>query len=172
MSPPSWTSLPPPTQSHSSRLSQSTGFSSLPPSAYSHWLSVLHMIIHLFQCYPLLPSLWSGGMIFQGKKHMSCRLSKNCCCSVAKSCPTLCDPMNCSMTEFPVLHHLPEFAQAHIHWCHPTISSSVVPFSSCPQSFQHQGLFQWVSSLYPEAKVLELQLRHQSFQWIFRVDFL
>ena len=31
-------------------------------------------------------------------------------------------------------------------WCHPTISSSVIPFSSCPQSFQHQGLFQWVSS--------------------------
>ena len=56
-------------------------------------------------------------------------------------------------------------------WHHPTISSSVAPFSSWPLS-QHQGLFQWVGSLHQVAKVLELQLQHQSFQWIFRVDFL
>ena len=55
-------------------------------------------------------------------------------------------------------------------WCHPTISSSVVPFSSCLHSFQHQGLFQWVSSSHQVAKVLELHLQHQPFQWIFRVD--
>ena len=41
-------------------------------------------------------------------------------------------------------------------WCHPTISSSVVPFSSYLQFFQHQGLFQWVSSSHQVAKVLEL----------------
>ena len=57
-------------------------------------------------------------------------------------------------------------------WCHPTISSSVVPFSSCLQSFQHQGLFKWVSSSHQVAKVLEFQLQHQSFQWMFRTDFL
>ena len=57
-------------------------------------------------------------------------------------------------------------------WCHPTISSSVFPFSSCLQSSQHQGLFQWVGPLHQVAKILELQLQHQSFQWIFRVDFL
>ena len=57
-------------------------------------------------------------------------------------------------------------------WCRSTVSSSVVPFSSCLQFFQHQGLFQWVSSLHQVAKVLELQLQHQSFQWIFRTDFL
>ena len=46
-------------------------------------------------------------------------------------------------------------------WCHPTISSSVIPFfSSCLQSFQHQGLFSWVASLHQVAKVLELQLQH------------
>ena len=56
-------------------------------------------------------------------------------------------------------------------WCHPTISSSVIPFSSCPQSFQHQGLFQWAGSSHQVTKVLELQLQHQSFQWIFRIDF-
>ena len=64
-----------------------------------------------------------------------------------------------------------EFAQTQwtslIQWCHPTISSSVGSFSSCPRLSQHQGLFQWVSSLHQMAKVLELQ--HQSFQWIFRV---
>ena len=59
--------------------------------------------------------------------------------------------------------------------CHPTISSSVVlfsSFSSCPQSSQHKGLFQWISSSHQVAKVLEFQLQHQSFQWIFRTDFL
>ena len=39
-----------------------------------------------------------------------------CCRSVAKSCPTLCDPMNCSTPGFPVLHHLPEFAETYVLW--------------------------------------------------------
>ena len=56
-------------------------------------------------------------------------------------------------------------------WCHSTISSSVIPFSSCPLS-QHQGLFKWVSSSHLLAKVLEFQLQHQSFQWIPRTDIL
>ena len=50
-------------------------------------------------------------------------------------------------------------------WCHPTILSSVILFSSCPQ-----GLFQWVSSSHHVAKVLEFQLQHQSFQWTPRTD--
>ena len=53
-------------------------------------------------------------------------------------------------------------------WCHPAISSSVVPFSSCPNPSQHQGLFQWVNSLHEVAKLLEFQLQHQSFQWYCR----
>ena len=57
-------------------------------------------------------------------------------------------------------------------WCHPTISSSVVPFSSCLQSFPASGSFEWVSSLHQVARVLEFQLQHQSFQWTFRTDFL
>ena len=48
-------------------------------------------------------------------------------------------------------------------WCHPTISSSVIPFSSCPQSFPAPGSFKWVSSSHQVAKVLEFQLQHQSF---------
>ena len=50
-------------------------------------------------------------------------------------CPAFCDPMDCSTPGCPVLRYLPEFAQIHVHWCHPTISSSVTHFSSCPQSF-------------------------------------
>ena len=57
-------------------------------------------------------------------------------------------------------------------WCHLTISSSVVPFSSCLQSSQHQGLFKWVSSLHQVAKILEFQLQHQSLQWTPRIDLL
>ena len=57
-------------------------------------------------------------------------------------------------------------------WCHPTISSSVVPFSPAFNLSQYKGLLQWVSSSHQVAKVLKFQLQHQSFQWIFRTDFL
>ena len=56
--------------------------------------------------------------------------------------------------------------------CYLTISSSAAPSPPALNLSQHQGLFQWVSSLHQVAKVLELQLQHQSFQWIFRADFL
>ena len=57
-------------------------------------------------------------------------------------------------------------------WCHPTISSYVVPFSSCPNPSQHPSFFQWVNSSHEVAKVLEFQLQHQSFQWTPRTDLL
>ena len=57
-------------------------------------------------------------------------------------------------------------------WCHPIISSSVVPFSSCLQSSSASGSLPGVSSSHQVAKVLDLQLQHQSFQWIFRTDLL
>ena len=67
------------------------------------------------------------------------------CCSVTQSYLTLWDTMDCSKPGFPVLHHLLESAQTHVHWvgwwCHPTISSSVIPFSSCLQSFSASGSF-------------------------------
>ena len=74
---------------------------------------------------------------------------------------------------FPVFHYLPESAPTHVHWVSDTIHPSHPLLS--PSAFrlsQHQGLFQWVGSLHQVAKVLELQLQHQSFQWVFRVDFL
>ena len=64
-------------------------------------------------------------------------------CSFAQSYLTLVNPIDCSMPRFPVLHHFAELAQTHVHWqwCHPTISSSVIPFSSCLQSFPESGSF-------------------------------
>ena len=82
----------------------------------------------------------------------------------------LCDPMDCSTLGFPVLHHLPEFAQTLIHWVSDAIQPSHPVSPPSPPAFslsQHQGLFQWVGSSHKVAKVLELQLQHRSFPWIF-----
>ena len=68
----------------------------------------------------------------------------NCCCSATQSCPTLCNPMDCSVPGFPVLHFLLEFAQTHVHWVsdnYLTISSSAASFSFCLQSFPAWGSF-------------------------------
>ena len=97
------------------------------------------------------------------------------CCSVTQSCPTLCNPMDCSMPGFTVFCYLPELTQTPVHWVGDPIQPSYILLSPSPPSpnlSHHQGLFQWVGSLYQVAKVLGLQLQHQSFQWIFRVDFL
>ena len=83
--------------------------------------------------------------------------------SVAQSCPTLCDLMDCSTRGLPVHHQLPEPAQTHVHWISGAIQPSHPLSSPSPPAFnlsQHQGLFQWVSS------------SPQFFQWIFRTDFL
>ena len=95
------------------------------------------------------------------------------CCWATKLCPTFCDPMDFSMPGFPVSHHLLELAQVHVR----CISDAVQPFhplspSSPSASSQHWGLFQWVGSLHQVVKVLELRFPHQSFQWVFRLDFL
>ena len=95
------------------------------------------------------------------------------CCSVAQSCLTLCYATDCSTLGFPVLHHLLELAQTHVHSVDDAIQPSCPLLSPSPPAVylsQHQGLFQWVGSSHQVAKVLELQ--HQSFLWIFRLDFL
>ena len=104
----------------------------------------------------------------------------------------LFDPMNCSSPGLPVHHQLPELAQTHVHQVDdaiqlPELAQTHIhqvgdaiqpshPLSSpSPPAFslsQHQSLFQWVSSSHQVAKVLELQLQHQCFRWIFRTDFL
>ena len=157
--------------------------------------------------------------------------------SVAPSCPTLSDPIDCSMPDLPVYHQLSEFTQTHVHWVSDTIQPSHPLVSPSPPAFnlsqhqkwshsvvsdslqprglqharlpvhnqlpeltqthvhwvsdtiqpshplstpsppafnlsQHQGLFEWSSSSHQVAKVLKFQLQHQSFQWIFRTDFI
>ena len=96
-------------------------------------------------------------------------------CLITKSCLTLCDPIDCSTPGFPVLASLPELAQTHVHRIGEAIQPSHPLSSPSPPAFnlsQHQGLFQWVSYWHQVAEVLELQLQHQFFQWIFKVDFL
>ena len=92
--------------------------------------------------------------------------------SVVQSCPTLCGPTDCSTPGLPVLHQLPEFAQTHIHRVGDAIRPShplLSPSPPVPNPSQQQGLFQWVNFSHEVAKVLEFQLQHQSFQWIFRL---
>ena len=105
-----------------------------------------------------------------GKPHIISQFS-----SGAQSCLTDCNPMDCSMLSFPVHHQLPEFTQNHVHWVSDTIQPSHPLSSPSALAFnrsQHQGLFEWVSSLHQVAEVLGFQLQHQSFQWIFRTGFL
>ena len=83
--------------------------------------------------------------------------------SVTQLCPTLCNPMDCSMLGLPVHHQLPEFIQTHVHWVGDTIQPTHPLSSPSPPTFnlcQHQGLFQWVNSLHQVAEVLEFQLQH------------
>ena len=92
--------------------------------------------------------------------------------SLSKLCLALSDPKDYSMSGFPSLHSLLEFAQTHVHWTGDAIQPSHPLLSLSPPSFnlsQHQDLFQWVGFWHQVARILELQ--HQSFQWIFRVDF-
>ena len=92
--------------------------------------------------------------------------------SVAQSCPTLCDPMNCSTPGLPVHHQLPEFTQTHIHQISDTIQPSH-PLSSpsppAPNPSQHQSLFPWVNSSrdstqYCKAITLQLKSKMQNIQ--------
>ena len=71
------------------------------------------------------------------------------CCSVAKLCPTFCNPMDCSTLGFLVLHYLPEFVQTYVHWVSDTVQPSHPLLSPLPPALnlsQDLGLFQWVCS--------------------------
>ena len=94
------------------------------------------------------------------------------------SCPVVSnswDPLNCSTPGLSVPQHLLKFTQVHVHYIrdaiqpsHPLMptSSPVLNLSKC------RGLFQWVVCSHQMTKILELQLQHQSFQWIFKVELL
>ena len=81
------------------------------------------------------------------------------CCSVAQSCLTLCNSMDCITPGFPVLYHLPEFAQTHVHWVGDAIQPSHPLSAPSPPAFnlsQHQGLFPWVGSSHQVVQVLSV----------------
>ena len=103
-----------------------------------------------------------------------CQFSSVQFSSVAQSCPTL-RPHESQHARPPCPSPTPGVhsdSRLLSQWCHPAISSSVVPFSSCPNPSQHQSLFQWVNSLHEVAKVLEFQLYHHSLQRNPRADLL
>ena len=134
--------------------------------------------IKAVSCHPAdLTSMQSISCEMLGfmKHKLESRFSSVQFSSVTQSCPTLCNPRDCSTPGFPVHHQLLELAQTHVHRVGDVIQPSYPLSSPFPPAFnlsQHQGLFKWVSSSHQVAKVLEFQLQHQSFQWIFRIDFL
>ena len=73
------------------------------------------------------------------------------CCSVVKSCPTLCDPMDCSTPGFPVLHYLLEFAQIHVYWVSDAIQCYLMlcsPLLLLPSIFPSIRVFSNESALH------------------------
>ena len=118
-------------------------------SRYSLWVTVNLLFsckskTHWFQYVE-----FGQVQIYQSRWHFKC-LECFQFSSVAQSCPTFCNPMDCSMPGFPVHHQLLELAQTpsslwwscpSSRWCHPTISSSVIPFSSRLPSFLASGSF-------------------------------
>ena len=106
------------------------------------------------------------------QKHLAVRVIRESC-SVAQSCPTVCDTMDCSTPGLPVHHQLLELTQTHvcrvgdaIQPSHPLSSSSLPAFNLS----QHQGLFEWVSSLHQVARVLEFQIQHQKKKAMTKLD--
>ena len=96
--------------------------------------------------------------------------------SVAQSCPTLCDPMNCSTPGLPVHHQLPEFTQTHVHWVSDAIQPShplLSPFPSCPQSFPASGSFPMSQLFAPEGQSIGVSASISVLpKWTLRTDLL
>jgi len=129
----------------------------------SSWSQLLFI-----QHWPIKCQYWRVGGV-RGKPENLTDVC-GCCCSVAQSSSTLWDSMDCSTPGFPVFLYFLEFAQTHIHWADDAIQPShpLLPPSPLASNLsKQQGLFQWVGFSHQVAKVLELQLQHQSFQWIF-----
>ena len=132
-------------------------------------------LYHLSSMWLVTTPLCESQFLCQWNRHNDNSCLRELWLFIAQSYPTLCNPMDCSTPGFSVLHCLPESAQTQVHWVndaiqppHPLLPPSLPALSL----YQHQSLCQWVGSSHQVAKVLELQLQHQYFQWIFRLDFL
>ena len=126
---------------------------------------ILYHLSHLESPHQSIFFLKIGTYLLKGSVQFS---------SVTQSCPIRCEPMDCSTPGFHAHHQLLGPTQTHVHHVGDAIQPPH-PLSSPSPTFslsQHQGLFQWTGSSHQVAKVLALQLQNQSFQWIFRTDFL
>ena len=127
----------------------------------------LKKIIRILTLNILAKVIYSTFAFSQARELADC-----CCHSVTRSCPALCDLLDCSMPGFPVLHYFPEFAQIHVHWVSDAIQPSHPLSSPSPPALnlsQHQGLLHWVGSWHQVVRVSKFHLQHQFFQWIVRV---
>ena len=124
---------------------------------------------------PLLcPLHWQANSLWLAPARKPCHVHFS---SVAQSYLPLCYPMDYSMPGLPVHPGAYSNSCQSRWWCRPNISSSVIPFSFCPQSLPASGSFQISQLSHQVAKVLEFQLQHQAFQWtprtdLFRMDWL
>ena len=105
--------------------------------------------MHLQNNWPIVICTQSCALLFLFKINFI----SYCWCLVTKSCPALCDPMNCSTPGFPVLPYLLEFAQIYVNWVGDAIQLSLLSPSPAFNLSQHQGLFKWIGSLHQVAKV-------------------
>ena len=104
----------------------------------------------------------------------SCKGKNGVFSSVAQSCPTLCNPMDCSTPGLPCPSPTPRVYPDSCplsRWCHPTISSSVIPFSSCLQSFPASASFLVSQFFISGGQSIGVSASALVFQWIFRTDF-
>ena len=136
-----------------------------PEELGSSWLHWNHTHPYTFNNFPLIQTACTARLCLW-------RFSDQYSCSVV---PDSLWPYGLPTPGLPAQHHLLDFTQTHVHRVSDAIQPSHPLSSPSPPALnlsQHQGLFQWVSSLHQVAKALEFQLQHQSFQWIFRTDFL
>ena len=140
----------------------------------SHSSNLNSKTLNIFPLNEMLAIIATSQNVFEVSEQCHYLRKRNQFSPVAQWCPTLCDHVHCSTPGFTVYLQLPELPQTHVHWVGDAIQLSHPLLSPSPafSLSQHRGLFKLVSSSHQVAKVLQFQLQHQSFQWIFKTNFL
>ena len=140
-------------------------------SSESLWLNYTFFPFHSISFLSFLSPAFLSSLCFSSPFFLRTFIFPFLLTSYISCISTLFDPMDCSMPGLSVPHYLSEFTQVHIYCISDAIQPSHALTPSSPSAFhlsQHQGLFQCAVCLHQMTKILELQ--HQSFQWIFRVE--